>query len=97
VTSQVFASFNKKYFILFDNFIILLRRFYRSNYYFSQFCRDLLNLSLADPEKLSTAENYRTEGNEHFKKGDLKKAMGAYHNALMYLKVIKPFCSREFC
>jgi hypothetical protein len=52
---------------------------------------------LADPEKLSTAENYRTEGNEHFKKGDLKKAMGAYHNALMYLKVIKPFCSREFC
>jgi tetratricopeptide (TPR) repeat protein len=39
-----------------------------------------------NPEKLSTAENYRTEGNEHFKKGDLKKAMGAYHNALMYLK-----------
>lgn len=50
-----------------------------------------------DPEKLATAEKYRTEGNEYFKTGDLKKAMGAYHNALMYLKVIQAVLfSREF-
>jgi len=42
---------------------------------------------LPDPEKLATAENYRNEGNEYFKKGENKNAMGAYHRALMYLKV----------
>eukprot|EP00029_Vermamoeba_vermiformis_P005095 TRINITY_DN1673_c0_g1_i1.p1 TRINITY_DN1673_c0_g1~~TRINITY_DN1673_c0_g1_i1.p1 ORF type:complete len:384 (-),score=115.61 TRINITY_DN1673_c0_g1_i1:42-1124(-) len=42
--------------------------------------------SAQNPEKLVTAEKYRNDGNEHFKKGENKKAMGAYHNALMYLK-----------
>ena len=39
-------------------------------------------------EKLEVAKQLKQEGNEFYKKGEAKKALGKYHRALLYAKGI---------
>jgi len=41
------------------------------------------------PDKLQEAKRYKQAGNEHYKAGNVKKAIGSYHRALLYLRGIK--------
>ncbi|KAK3093598.1 hypothetical protein FSP39_017932 [Pinctada imbricata] len=43
-------------------------------------------MKISDNNKLDSAEKYKSEGNEFFRSKELKKAMGKYHRAILFLK-----------